>query len=379
MTPRLCLCFALIASLVFAPILLAETPDQEKLEQTRQQLERARQDAERILTSQADLYKQLEVVDHELELSSQLLRQLRKQANETALAIQSTSDTITNLRELTAAEKTMLSRRLRKLYIIRDLNDVYVPFSEADFIGKSSLRFNFRKLVERDNLNLTTLNTSIVGKEQLLGNLKSRQLELKRLSEAQSAEEQRSRESLLQRERILAGLKSESHELSLEIGKIEGNATTIGDVFAEIEKQARSTSDYLWEREREMSQKMKGKFFWPVNGNVLTTFGTKKDKRTGLSSKSNGISIATRRGQKVVAALTGQVIYIGWARGLERFVVVDHGGSIYSLYGNLGELSVKEGDQVIRGESFAVTAGDRVHFEVRDGKTPMNPAEWLRD
>jgi len=379
MTPRLCLCFALIASLVFAPILLAETPDQEKLEQTRQQLERARQDAERILTSQADLYKQLEVVDHELELSSQLLRQLRKQANETALAIQSTSDTITNLRELTAAEKTMLSRRLRKLYIIRDLNDVYVPFSEADFIGKSSLRFNFRKLVERDNLNLTTLNTSIVGKEQLLGNLKSRQLELKRLSEAQTAEEQRSRESLLQRERILAGLKSESHELSLEIGKIEGNATTIGDVFAEIEKQARSTSDYLWEREREMSQKMKGKFFWPVNGNVLTTFGTKKVKRTGLSSKSNGISIATRRGQKVVAALTGQVIYIGWARGLERFVVVDHGGSIYSLYGNLGELSVKEGDQVIRGESFAVTAGDRVHFEVRDGKTPMNPAEWLRD
>ncbi|MBK7092308.1 MAG: peptidoglycan DD-metalloendopeptidase family protein [bacterium] len=379
MTPRLCLCFALIASLVFAPILLADTPNQEKLEQTRQQLERARQDAERILTSQADLYKQLEVVDHELELSSQLLRQLRKQANETALAIQSTSDTITNLRELTASEKTMLSRRLRKLYIIRDLNDVYVPFSEADFIGKSSLRFNFRKLVERDNLNLTTLNTSIVGKEQLLGNLKSRQLELKRLSEAQTAEEQRSRESLLQRERILAGLKSESHELSLEIGKIEGNATTIGDVFAEIEKQARSTSDYLWEREREMSQKMKGKFFWPVNGNVLTTFGTKKDKRTGLSSKSNGISIATRRGQKVVAALTGQVIYIGWARGLERFVVVDHGGSIYSLYGNLGELSVKEGDQVIRGESFAVTAGDRVHFEVRDGKTPMNPAEWLRD
>lgn len=379
MIRRLRVCRALIAALVFTSIALADSPDHEKLEQTRQQLERARQDAERILTSQADLYKQLEVVDHELELSSQLLRQLRLQANETASAIQSTSDTIANLRELTAAEKTMLSRRLRKLYIIRDLNDVYVPFSEADFIGKSSLRFNFRKLVERDNLNLTTLSTSIAGKEQLLTNLQSRQLELKRLSDAQAAEERRSRESLLQRERILAGLKSESHELSLEIGKIEGNATTIGDVFAEIEKQARSASDYLWEREREMSQKMKGKFFWPVNGNIITTFGTKKDKRTGIASKSNGISIATRRGQKVVAALTGQVIYIGWARGLERFVVVDHGGSIYSLYGNLGELSVKEGDQVIRGEPFAITAGDRVHFEVRDGKTPMNPAEWLRD
>ncbi len=378
MIARLCVLLAFALVLHTSGIVLAESLEQEKLEQTRQQLERARLDAERILSSQADLYQQLEVVDRELELSSQLLRQLRKQAAETETAILSTSDTIASLRELTAAEKLMLSRRLRRLYIIRDLNDVYVPFSEADFIGKSSLRFNYRKLVESDNLNLTTLNSSISGKERLLESLKSRQLELKRLSAAQTLEEQRARESLLQRERILAGLKSESHELSVEIGKIEGSATTIGDVFAEIEKQARSTSDYLWEREREMSQRMKGKFFWPVGGNVVESFGTRKDKRTGLSSKSNGISITTRRGQKVVAALTGQVIYIGWARGLERFVVVDHGGSIYSLYGNLGDLLVKEGDQVIRGVPFAVTAGDRVHFEVRDGKTPLNPTEWLR-
>lgn len=378
MIARLCQIVAFALLVQAGNSMLAQPSEQEQLEQTRSQLERARQDAERILSSQADLYKQLEVVDRELELSSRLLRQLRGQATETETAILATSDTIASLREMTASEKLMLSRRLRKLYIIRDLNDVYVPFSEADFIGKSSMRFNYRKLVERDNLNLTTLSSSITGKERLLESLKSRQLKLKRLSDAQVVEEQRARESLLQRERILAGLKSESHELSVEIGKIEGSATTIGDVFAEIEKQARSTSDYLWEREREMSQRMKGKFFWPAVGAVVETFGTKKDKRTGLSSKSNGISIATRSGQKVVAALTGQVIYIGWARGLERFVVVDHGGSIYSLYGNLGELSVKEGDQVIRGESFAVTAGDRVHFEVRDGKTPMNPADWLR-
>ncbi len=378
MIARLCQLITIALLMQASNTILAQPSESEKLEQTRGQLERARQEAERILSSQADLYKQLEVVDRELELSSKLLRQLRSQAAETETAILATSDTIASLRELTSVEKLMLSRRLRKLYIIRDLNDVYVPFSEADFIGKSSMRFNYRKLVERDNLNLTALSSSITGKERLLESLKSRQLRLKRLSDAQIVEEQRARESLLQRERILAGLKGESHELSVEIGRIEGSATTIGDVFAEIEKQARSTSDYLWEREREMSLRMKGKFFWPASGVVVETFGTKKDKRTGLSSKSNGISIATRRGQKVVAALTGQVIYIGWARGLERFVVVDHGGSIYSLYGNLGELSIKEGDQVIRGESFAVAAGDRVHFEVRDGKTPLNPADWLR-
>lgn len=364
--------------IITAVLASAEPPAAEKSEQTRRQLERARLEAERILSSQADLYKQLDLVDRELELSSQLLRQLRKQAQETGAAIISTSDTLASLRELTATEESMLARRLRKLYTIRDLNDEYVPFSEPDFIGKSSLRFNYRKLVQHDNLNLITLNLSISGKERLLENLKSRQTELKSLSEAQSVEERRARESLLQRERILAGLQSESRELSAEIGRIEGDTTAIGDIFAEIEKQARSTSDYLWQSERNLALQMKGKFFWPVSGSIVGSFGAKVDKRTGLSSKSNGISIGTRRGQKVVAALTGQVIYIGWARGLEKFAVVDHGGSIYSLYGNLDALTVTEGEQVIRGEAFAVAAGDRVHFEIRDGKTPINPSEWLR-
>ncbi|MGB5137734.1 MAG: hypothetical protein WBP29_04310, partial [Candidatus Zixiibacteriota bacterium] len=73
--------------------LSAQTGQDERLEQTRIQLERARQDAERILNSQADLYQQLESVDKELELSSRLLRQIRKQAQETSAAISATADT----------------------------------------------------------------------------------------------------------------------------------------------------------------------------------------------------------------------------------------------------------------------------------------------
>ena len=368
---------------VFAAVLpstvLSQTDDATRLEHTQQQLDKVRAEAEKVLNSQSDLYKQLEVVDHELELSSRLLRQIRKQATETGLAINATTDTIADLRELTASERSMLALQLRKLYSIRDLNDFYVPFSEADFIGKSSLRFNYRKLIEYDNLHLVSLNTSISSKERLLDNLQKQQIELRRLVQAQTLEENRAKESLIQRERILAGLKSESRELSQQIGKLEESATTIGDIFAEIEKQARTASDYLWQREREMSLKMKGKFFWPVNGSVGETFGTRIDKRSGLSTKSNGVTISSHRGEKVVAALTGQVIYIGWARGLERFAVVDHGGSIYSLYGNLDELLVKEGDQVIRGEAFATSAGEHVHFEIRDGKAPVNPIEWLRN
>jgi septal ring factor EnvC (AmiA/AmiB activator) len=134
----------------------------------------------------------------------------------------------------------------------------------------------------------------------------------------------------------------------------------------------------ILQRERELVMRMKGRLFWPVRGAVTDSFGVRLDPVTNLTSKCSGIKVKTQQGTKVIAAMTGEVIYIGSARGLENFLVVDHGGKFYSLYGNLREVEVAEGDQIIRGEPFAAVAGERLHFEIREGKTPIDPLRWLR-
>jgi septal ring factor EnvC (AmiA/AmiB activator) len=212
----------------------------------------------------------------------------------------------------------------------------------------------------------------------LLANLKSRQQSLADVTAAKQAEETRAEEAIKQRDRLLAQVKGQQRQKMRQLEEMDRSSQTIGDIFEEIEAERRQTVDAIWKREHDFALRLKGRLYWPVRGNAVTGFGLQRESDTRLLTKSNGLDIAARVGGKVVAAATGEVLYIGWARGLERFVVVDHGGSIYSLYGNLDQVSVSEGDQVIRGEQFATAIGSRLHFEIRDGKTAVDPADWLR-
>ncbi len=370
-----------VAVVVIVAALAAATmaqSDSGKVAATREQLERARAEAERLAQSQSDIFKQLERIEQELDLSSRLLRQLRNESRSIIQAVDATNDTIRILQSLSSSEGQLAAQRLRRLYIVQPVNQLDVPYLYSGQVESAIERSLANRLVRADSRDLISLTTSISDATTLLANLKSREEQLERNTIARAAEEKRVLATLSQREKILAGVKDESRRLTIQLDALEQSAVEVSDIFAELEQQARGASEYLWQHERDLTLKMKGKLFWPLTGAVVTPFGLRRDARTGITSKSNGVVLATRAGAKVIAALTGEVIYIGWARGLERFVVVDHGGSIYTLYGNLGELLVSEGDQVIRGENFAVTSGNRLHFEIRDGKTPVDPLPWLR-
>lgn len=63
--------------------------------------------------------------------------------------------------------------------------------------------------------------------------------------------------------------------------------------------------------------------------------------------------------------------------------MVDHGGGIMSLYGYNEQLYKKVGDPVSRGDLLAA-AGDTgingrsgVYLEIRNGKNPVDPLNWL--
>ncbi|MCC6962643.1 MAG: peptidoglycan DD-metalloendopeptidase family protein [candidate division Zixibacteria bacterium] len=359
------------------PLLFGQA-DTSQLAATRAQLERARAEAERLMKSQADLYKQLESIDRALELSSRLQRQLREQSLDLKAEIAATEDTLRSLQSTSATASELAARRLRKVFMLHEVNHFDIPYLYSSQIETERQSHLTARLIRSDSRQLVSIDAAITDKTAVLANLQRRQEELAQNAKARAAEEQRARAALRQRETLLADLKSESRDLAWQVDQIGESSTALSEVFAQIDAQVTGTGDFIWQRERELNLKMKGRLFWPVTGPVVNKFGLSRDSRSGLTSKSNGVVIATNRGAKVVAALTGEVIYIGWARGLERFVVVDHGGSIYTVYGNLDRIDVSEGQQVIRGEAFAVTAGSRLHFEVREGKTPVDPNAWLR-
>lgn len=345
-----------------------------EIEKARAKLTAARQEIDSLLESQANVFDQLEKVEQELELSSRLRRHYRWRIRQVDNDIISVKAQLWQSRQSFGVGSDLYTEHLQTLYKHHSnaTPDIFAPNGPST---ASRQRQQLGRLIAIDQSHLSTINSEIDGQEELLTELSRSQADLMALTEARQAEEIKAREALQQRERLLASIQNQRRQKEIELADLEAASQLFGDILAQLDAD---NEDFYFEKTRELTMRMKGRLFWPVQGRVVDQFGLTTERTTGLTMRSSGIKIVTSPGTKVVAAMTGQVVYIGWARGLDEFVVVDHGGKVYSLYGNLGEIAVSEGDQVIRGEPFATAAADRLHFEIREGKSAVDPIAWLK-
>jgi len=117
-----------------------------------------------------------------------------------------------------------------------------------------------------------------------------------------------------------------------------------------------------------------GTWAWPVGGTVLQNFE---------QSSSKGIVLAGKLGDPVLAAADGRVIFSGnGPRGYGNLVIVKHDNDLLSVYAHNRSLSVKEGEEVKRGQKIAElgqsgTNSPKLHFEIRQQGKPVDPARFL--
>jgi murein DD-endopeptidase MepM/ murein hydrolase activator NlpD len=120
-------------------------------------------------------------------------------------------------------------------------------------------------------------------------------------------------------------------------------------------------------------------FRWPVKGRVIAGFGSKPN-----GTQNDGINLAVPEGTPVKAADDGVVAYAGnELKGYGNLVLIRHANGYVSAYAHASELMVKRGDTIKRGQVIAhagqtgnVTS-PQLHFEIRKGSTPVDPAQYL--
>lgn len=115
---------------------------------------------------------------------------------------------------------------------------------------------------------------------------------------------------------------------------------------------------------------------WPTAGPVVVEFGERPGTGTGLL-------IGGDRGQPVLSAASGRVVYSGSGLiGYGQLIIVKHNDTYLSAYGHNASLLVKEGETVERGQRIA-TMGEgpgrepRLHFEIRQNGKPVDPRDYL--
>lgn len=117
-----------------------------------------------------------------------------------------------------------------------------------------------------------------------------------------------------------------------------------------------------------------GSLAWPTSGTVTQ----------GFKPMHMAIDIGAPTGTPVVAADSGYVVTAGWSEyGYGRYVVIDHGNGLQTLYAHLHTILVQLGQSVAKGErigsvgSTGRATGPHLHFEVRYNGVQRNPYGYL--
>ncbi|MGX5735900.1 peptidoglycan DD-metalloendopeptidase family protein [Bosea thiooxidans] len=143
------------------------------------------------------------------------------------------------------------------------------------------------------------------------------------------------------------------------------------------EPEPKTTASLPKPEEESASASDKADFRWPARGRVIS----------GYSKGGNeGINIAVPEGTPVKAAEGGTVAYAGSElKGYGNLVLIRHPNGYVSAYAHNGELKVKRGDTVKRGQVVANSgqtgnvSSPQLHFELRKGSTPVDPTPYLNN
>jgi murein DD-endopeptidase MepM/ murein hydrolase activator NlpD len=158
------------------------------------------------------------------------------------------------------------------------------------------------------------------------------------------------------------------------------------DLDPETERRAVSESDRLQTLYRTVSplRLWSGRFTRPVAGTEPGTgFGSRRIINGQPRLPHSGLDFVAPLGTPVVAANAGRVALVGEYFFPGRFVAIDHGLGLYTLYFHLETVTVGEGDRVDRGQPLGTVGatgratGPHLHLAAQVGSARVDPASLL--
>lgn len=121
----------------------------------------------------------------------------------------------------------------------------------------------------------------------------------------------------------------------------------------------------------------KGKFIWPVEGEVISRFGPQSG---GLYN--DGVNIAAPEGASIHASMDGTVVYVGdELKSYGNLLILRHENGWLTAYAHTRDILVEKGDHVKLGQVVAHVGRSgnvktsQVHFGIREGKKPLDPLQ----
>jgi septal ring factor EnvC (AmiA/AmiB activator) len=348
------------------------------LDGLRKALEEKRRQAAEIADREQDLLGDIQRINEEMEVNRQLLEKLGEKK---AVLM---SDLEVTRRELHVAEgrlstaEEMLNRRLRAIYKFGRVEVMEVVLLSRTFADLAKRVYYLSMVADHDLELIGVFEDRVETRRVLLDHI---ELKKARIDEVGAEVERETRNLELkkeQRDALVAQLKEKRYYYENLARKLEEASRNLEELLGDLEVKHEEAR-----YEGTPFEGRPGRLMWPCEGTVVGEFGVETHPRFGTIIRNNGIDIKALPGTKVRAVARGDVSFAGTLTGFGNCVVISHGGGFYTLYGHLESIMVSQGYPVREGDAVGTVGetstpeGAVLHFEIRQGREALDPAEWL--
>ena len=338
-----------------------------------------------------DIAAYVRELDNSLAGIGREMTALEGQIQEKEAEIQAAGEELSQAKAVEEEQYRAMKLRIQYMYergetnfidLIFQAGDISQLLNRAEYVS-SIAAYDKKKMDE-----YRATKDSIAAKEARLETEHEELLKLQDSMEAKKA----SLEELLNAK--TGQLKSYENQISAAEGQIseyEKDIKAQEDKIRQIEAEIRRKEEEARKAAEAAGKKYNTtsigniRFIWPCPSSrrVTSGFGNRSSPTEGASSNHQGMDIAAPSGSGIVAAAAGEVIISTYSYSAGNYIMINHGGGVYTVYMHCSELLVSVGDTVTQGQTIArvgstgVSTGPHLHFGIRVNGTYVNPAWYV--
>lgn len=383
----LCLFFAFPAA--------ADKKDLQNAEKKKTALEQERKKTEKTLDGLEGLKNQttayVKKLDESLSALGDELAALSVSIQEKEVEIEAAEAELEQARQTEKRQYEAMKLRIKYMYERGDTSFFELLMEEDSLSGMLNKAEYIAKISEYDR---RMLDAYANAKEQAAAweeKLKEERDTLWSMQAETEAKHTAVEEMLLAKQREIRSYEAKISEAKGQLSEyekaIEAQENAIRAIEAEIkrkEEEARKAAEAAGRSYKTVSL---GdiKFTWPCpsSSRVTSEFGDRESPTEGASSNHKGIDIGAPTGTNIVAAAAGTVAVSTYSASAGNYIMLSHGGGVYTVYMHASKLLVAEGQTVKKGQIIArvgstgYSTGPHLHFGIRVNGTYVNPRQYV--
>ncbi len=363
----------------------ASTKSLQEAQDEKAQLEKALKEAqstiEDLRDSKGDIESKVTELNQQLIDISARITDLENQLTAKSEDIQETKDELAGAKEREAQQYADMKVRIQFMYENGQTSYLEALLSSRNISEFLNSADYIAQIQSYDRQKLTEYQDTVESIVNLEAQLEQEYTDLEALKSTVESNKATVAAMMRQKELELADISGDIEDAQSDAdyyaAEIQAQEELIAAIKrAEAEKAAAGVEEHPYTG---------GAFRWPCPSSTRVTsdYGTRVSPMSGASSNHKGIDIGASAGADIIAAADGTVTAASYSSAAGNYVMIDHGGGLYTVYMHASSLLVSPGQTVSAGDVIAkvgstgISTGSHLHFGVSLNGSYVSPWSYL--